>query len=483
MSTVILQLGQLEAAGLVRPLSEDELAYIFKHALTQDAAAQTLLQRTRRDLHRRVAASYARLYPDRLDSLSALLAEHYWQGELWAEAAAFSRRAGDRAMHAYALPEALAQYERALQALARIPASPGELVDATLGWARAALTLAPYDTLLARLAGAETLARSSHDERRLANVLHAITDAHFAHGYSMRAVPALFENYELAKRLGDERLGLVPSFWLAFFMVDRDPRAALTQFDEVLALARKHGNREIEGYALASQALAHARLGQFAQARGESAQALELVQSVSSPMEQADVNNLTGFTYLELGELERALEYVQRGADKAGQARIPACESAGLLGIGFCKLQTGALPQALSAFDRSSRLAEMAGADALRTQALAGLAVTRFFSGSAGALAEMETALANSQAIADEYGEAFLHHRLGDAYARLDPGRAEEHLEAALAFYRRNEMQPYAARALQSAAALYAQQGRAADAAQARAQADAIRAALSASSG
>src|SRR5574341_625457 len=73
-------LAELEAAGLVRRLDEPETSYLFKHTLTQETAYQSLLIRTRRDIHLQVANIYHDLYRDRLDEHAALLAHHYAEG-------------------------------------------------------------------------------------------------------------------------------------------------------------------------------------------------------------------------------------------------------------------------------------------------------------------------------------------------------------------------------------------------------------------
>src|SRR5581483_8540623 len=350
MASLTVELAQLEEAQLIRRLLDEELAYVFKHALTQEMAAQSLLYKTRRTIHRRVAETYEQLYGENLDKYIALLAEHYWQGEVWDKAAEYALRAGESAMRGYALREALAQYERALQALNQIQASPEQIIDATLRWIRPAIKLEPYAELLERLARVEQMARESGDTRRLAQILHWIADVHFTNGYVTRAVPALFENYQLATELGDEQLSIVPSYWLAFSMLDRDLHGALAQFEKVTELARKHSNHEIEAYAIVTQALAHARLGHFVQARQEIQQALEILETVHSPMGQADVVMLAGYTFLEMGELKPALEYTQQGAEKAKRANIFECEVASLLGVGYCQLQGNALSDAQHTF-------------------------------------------------------------------------------------------------------------------------------------
>src|SRR5262249_35879594 len=90
-----------------------EPAYVFKHAMIQDVAYNSLLLRQRRALHRAVGAAIENLYPERLAEHYEELAHHFTQGEVWAKAVSYSTLAGDRAADAFANPEARAHYARA----------------------------------------------------------------------------------------------------------------------------------------------------------------------------------------------------------------------------------------------------------------------------------------------------------------------------------------------------------------------------------
>ena len=58
-----------------------ELAYIFKHALIQEVAYNSLLLKRRKDIHERIAHAIEELYPDRLEEFYEMLAYHYARGE------------------------------------------------------------------------------------------------------------------------------------------------------------------------------------------------------------------------------------------------------------------------------------------------------------------------------------------------------------------------------------------------------------------
>src|SRR5918994_563945 len=176
-------LGVLTYEELVRErTNHPELEYIFKHALTQEAAYEALLIRHRKEIHRRAGEVLERLFQGRTELASAL-AYHFRLGEAWQRAADYEMRAGEQAVKVYALREALEHYENAYQALEKIPeASPEQLCDAILGWTFPALKLKPYQEVVERLEEAEKIAREMGDDSRLAWVLHWIGNAYISNG-------------------------------------------------------------------------------------------------------------------------------------------------------------------------------------------------------------------------------------------------------------------------------------------------------------
>src|SRR5215212_6852974 len=235
-------LSVLTYEELVRERARDlELEYIFKHALTQEAAYDLLLIRRRKELHRRAGAVFEQVYAEHLDDFVPALAHHFWLGEDWARAAEYSKRAGDQAMKVYALSEALDRYERACQAFEKSPNVPPErLADAMLAWAPLALKLKLDAAILKRLAYAEQVARDLQDNSRLARALAWTAHAHALAGFPSRAVPILAESHKLATEAGDEGLAMIPEFMMVASQVEQDPRSSLVQLKRIIDLAHKH---------------------------------------------------------------------------------------------------------------------------------------------------------------------------------------------------------------------------------------------------
>src|SRR5262245_17509422 len=98
---------------------------MFKHALTQDVAYNSLLVQRRQELHRLIGQAIADLYADRLAEQYEVLAYHFARGEEWVKALAYFCQAAEKAAQAFANREAVALYDQALEAAGHL----GQAVD------------------------------------------------------------------------------------------------------------------------------------------------------------------------------------------------------------------------------------------------------------------------------------------------------------------------------------------------------------------
>jgi tetratricopeptide (TPR) repeat protein len=308
-------------------------------------------------------------------------------------------------------------------------------------------------------------------------VLHWIANAYISNGFPMRGMPALLESYQLAERIGDERLTLVATFWMTAGMIDRDPRAGLEQIEHVIEEARKYRNWEIEAHALATKAKAHARLGQFAEAREAVEHASEASRKTNSVVNGADVALWSSQAFFAMGDVRRGLEYSRRGTELAMSAYGLECAMYGHYCTGLGNLRARNLVEAQRSFESAlsmltDNLFEVQGSETVANEVRAGLAIARFQGGDTKAINDMESTLANAEAVGEDYTAAFVAQALGEAYTQLgDFERAKQYLDTSLDYYRRNDMKPYLARALQSLVYWHEQQGRGAEAEQARTEA------------
>jgi class 3 adenylate cyclase/tetratricopeptide (TPR) repeat protein len=121
-------LNQLVEAGLIFCRGgSSQAAFVFKHALVQDAAYGTLLRGRRQELHAGIAKVLEELIVGEEASVSegaALLAHHWLGAEEWEKALNYTLEAAERAQRLFARPEAISHYWQALELLLRLPRTP-----------------------------------------------------------------------------------------------------------------------------------------------------------------------------------------------------------------------------------------------------------------------------------------------------------------------------------------------------------------------
>jgi predicted ATPase len=100
-----------------------DTVYLFKHALLQDAAHETLLRSRRCELHARIAAVLEKRFPEVADQQPALLAHHYTEAASIEQAVMYWGKAGRQSAARSAIIEAEAQLRRGLLLVADLPDS------------------------------------------------------------------------------------------------------------------------------------------------------------------------------------------------------------------------------------------------------------------------------------------------------------------------------------------------------------------------
>jgi len=98
--------------------------YVFKHALIQDAAYQSLLKSTRQRYHEQIARAMEEGLPETIETQPELLAHHYSEAGRAEQALPYWQDAGKRAVQRSANVEAINHLTRGLELLRTLPDSP-----------------------------------------------------------------------------------------------------------------------------------------------------------------------------------------------------------------------------------------------------------------------------------------------------------------------------------------------------------------------
>ena len=94
-----------------------ELEYIFRHALTQEVAYNSLLVKRRKEIHEKIARAIEELYPERLEEFYEMLAYHYSKSQNVSKACHYLKLSGDKARGNFSASEAFQFYREAVNLL------------------------------------------------------------------------------------------------------------------------------------------------------------------------------------------------------------------------------------------------------------------------------------------------------------------------------------------------------------------------------
>ena len=101
-----------------------EASYIFKHALIQDAAYQSLLKSKRQQLHHTIAQHLENYLSEMVETQPEIIAHHLTQAGQASQAIPYWHTAGQRAIERSASLEAMSHLRHGLELLITLPSSP-----------------------------------------------------------------------------------------------------------------------------------------------------------------------------------------------------------------------------------------------------------------------------------------------------------------------------------------------------------------------
>ncbi len=101
-----------------------QATYLFKHALIQDTAYQSLLKSTRQQYHQQISRVLEEQFPETKETQPELLAHHYTEAGLKEQAIPYWQQAGQQGVARSAYVEAVAHLRRGLELLKTLPDIP-----------------------------------------------------------------------------------------------------------------------------------------------------------------------------------------------------------------------------------------------------------------------------------------------------------------------------------------------------------------------
>jgi class 3 adenylate cyclase/tetratricopeptide (TPR) repeat protein len=276
-------LAQLELSEFIfeLPAASDDLEYIFKHALTQEVAYNSILGERRRALHERVGHAIEELYAERLEDQYGDLARHYVRGSDTAKAVQYARLAAEQDVNRGSYAEASSLIEAGLSLIDRMPEGNDRL--------RAELALRSIESMETLvLYGASSIERE-RTVRRMCEIgealgegersfaaLSTLSGLYFTRGESARGLELATRCLDRRDEVEDQRL-LVDALYNSGTLATAcgEIRAAVPYLEQGLAHARKMNSRSLQ-FGIYHVGVVASSLAQTLQLLGRADEAFEL---------------------------------------------------------------------------------------------------------------------------------------------------------------------------------------------------------------
>ncbi len=169
---------------------------VFRHALIQDAAYQSLLNRRRRHFHEEIAKVLVDQYADVAATQPELIAQHYEKAQRVELALPYWMKAGERALARSANYEAVDHFQNALSIAEQLPNEPGhqtDLLAAVLKLGDALYAAGRMTDSLAKYRLAAPLARKAADTQGFVRAVIGLDGSQFLSSNSLAETLPLLE--------------------------------------------------------------------------------------------------------------------------------------------------------------------------------------------------------------------------------------------------------------------------------------------------
>jgi len=455
-----------------------ELEYMFKHALTQEVAYNSLLIRRRKEFHHKIAQAVEEIYRDKLHEYVGVLAYHYQRAEDWEKALHYLTLSGNRAFSLYSLEESIEHYGGALEALGKLPDTVENRqrgIDLRFALYNPLMYLGyPEQRLQQVLGEAEEIAKEIGDRRRLirsynlAGLFHTVKGNHdLAAEYNEKCLAE-------AEEIGDAELVVSSAFLLGYPCFFKGQfRKSIELFQKVVSIQEETGSISetfgllVYPYVWSSAWLgySHFTMGHFEDSLTYLENALETAMKLDDVLGQGICHMGIGLCLVLEGgsNWEKGIEHLEQAAgmlEKGGFAATVASDY-GYLGWAYHLKQQP--DKAIEYFERcismKKELAEVVDL-ALHYRNLAQLYLG--LGDCQKALRCGEEALAVALKSESKWLEGLAYQALGGAYLNMSPPQyreAETYLLDSIRLLEEVEARPYVLPSYRGLAALYKERG------------------------
>ena len=300
-----------------------ELEYIFKHALTQEVAYNSLLLKRRKEIHGKIGRAIEEIYQKKLEEFYEMLAYHYSNSDNLEKAVYYLKLSGDKSIRRYSPVEAFHFYKDALGILKQIHATDQnkkEQIELILSMAFPMTRLAYPEDSFKFLQEGENLCKDLKDKRSLAMLSSYMGYFYSAKGDAALGMKYQLDSFEEAERLQDSQIIARIGANLTFSLdVAGEYRKVVQITPRILALLEKPGvQAEFYGMPIDLRSILYANfghglgyVGEFAEGEQACEKALSFAQESDSLYSLSIAEFLYGCLFNPKGDGENSVKHME----------------------------------------------------------------------------------------------------------------------------------------------------------------------------
>ena len=298
-----------------------ELEYIFKHALTQEVAYNSLLLKRRKEIHDKIGRAIEDLYPDRLEEYYELLAYHYTRSANTDKAVEYLDLANQKAAKLNAVEEAKTYFDEAMKLLDTLPETEEtQKLRVSLlvnQWAMFFLLFKPseYYDLLTRY---EPMAVGLGNQGLLGAFYARLAQCEWWPGHFDQAIQRGTRAVELCEATGNAEgagMAYLAMQWSYLFKGDYDRVVALKE--DILRIMEQHFNLRTYVWAFSAASFAYSELGRWDEAVQEGREGLSVAERFSDNSMISFAHLTISTAYINKGDLAQGIQYGELAEHKA----------------------------------------------------------------------------------------------------------------------------------------------------------------------
>jgi class 3 adenylate cyclase len=440
----------------------DGIMYVFRHALTQEAAYGSLLERHRSAYHGTVGNALEELYRDRRDEVAELLALHFGRSKEAEKAADYAILAAQKSQRRWANTEALAYFSDALRLLDALPnTEPNRLrrVDAVLNQAEVKYALGLYNEHIRALEEIRGVVDETADPPRRAawhywaGFLHATSG-----GRPDVAIEHCREAAKIASTFGLAEINAISESCLAqVYMIAGRLQEALEAGERALAFFEARGNRWWAGRTLWHLTAIANYLGDWEASLDYCRRGLEHGVALQDLRLKVVGWTRMGLPHIQQGDIERGLACCN---EALALAPLPRDAAWARVILGYGKIKAGRLDEGIAELSEGLAWFESSHMRWTHTIGAVWLAEGYLRRGDrAAARPLIERVLATSRATGYLHYEGRACWLMGEYLAADAPAAAEDHVETAMRIFESVGARNDLAKAMVTRAALHQRAG------------------------